>query len=92
MPNIFYKVQFKTELEGLNVELKNSMCQGLLIPKRQFFKKNKSTGKDEIDTQFIKTLISFDKKSVQKIVILLDAFLAIRSMITYRNAQTRAMS
>ena len=64
MPNIFYKIQFKTELEGLNLELKNSKCQGLLIPKKHFFKKNKVTNKNEIDVQFVKTLNSFDKKVI----------------------------
>ncbi len=64
MPNIFYKIQFKTELEGLNLELKNSKCQGLLIPKKHFFKRNKVTNLNEIDAQYVKTLNSFDKKII----------------------------
>ena len=64
MPNIFYKIQFKTELEGLNLELKNSKCQGLLIPKKHFFKKNKVTNLNEIDAQYVKTLIIFNKKVI----------------------------
>ncbi len=64
MPNIFYKIQFKTELEGLNLELKKSKCQGLLIPKKHFFKKDKQTGKNYIDTHFVRVLSSFDKKVI----------------------------
>jgi len=64
LPNIFYKIQFKTELEGLNLELKNSKCQGLLVRKKHFFKKNKITGKNEIDIQFVRTIISFDKNII----------------------------
>lgn len=59
LSNIFYKIQFKSEIETLNLELKRSKCNGFLIPKRHFFDKN-----EEIDDSFLKTVQSLNKKVI----------------------------
>lgn len=59
MSNIFYKIQFKSEIETLNLELKRSKCSGFMIPKKLFFDKNQ-----EIDDSFVKTVQSLDKKII----------------------------
>ena len=64
MPNIFYKIQYKTELETLNLELKNSKCNGLLIPKKLFLKTKQENDQKEIDETFVKTIKSFNKKII----------------------------
>lgn len=64
MPNIYYKIQYKTELEALNLELKKSKCKGLLIPKKHFFQINKEDGCRKIDETYLKTLKSFNKKII----------------------------
>ena len=60
MSNIYYKIQFKTEVNTLNIDLKNSKCLGFLIPKRLLVKRETK----ELDKNFIKTLKILDKKII----------------------------
>lgn len=60
MSNIYYKIQFKTEINTLNIDLKNSKCLGFFIPKRLLLKR----GTKELDKNFVKILKILDKKII----------------------------
>ncbi len=64
MSNIYYKIQFKSEIETLNLELRKSKCKGLLIPKKHFFKRNKEKDSNEIDDLYLKTIQSLNKNII----------------------------
>ncbi len=64
MPNIYYKIQYKTELEALNLELRRSLCKGLFIPVSLFYKKNQSEGSSVNNYDFFETIKSFNKKLI----------------------------
>ncbi len=81
MPNIYYKIQYKTELEALNLELRKSTCKGLFIPINLFYKKNQSEGSRGVNYDFFETIKSFNKK-----LILYKNFQSIRpSLVDPKN-------
>lgn len=64
LSNIYYKLQYKTEIERLNLYLKQSLCKGFLVPKRHFFKEDKKTKQKQIDESFIKSIESLNKEVI----------------------------
>ncbi|MFX0140044.1 MAG: hypothetical protein ACFFDN_40755 [Candidatus Hodarchaeota archaeon] len=61
MSNIYYIIQFKSEIETLNLEIRKSKCKGLFLPKKHFFKKNKEDQSYEINEPYFKTIQSLNK-------------------------------
>lgn len=64
MSSIYYKLQYKTEIERLNLYLDRSPCKGFLVPKRHFFKEDKKTKQKQIDESFIKSIETFNKEVI----------------------------
>lgn len=64
LSTIYYKLQYKTEIERLNLYLKSSPCKGFLVPKRHFFKKDKITNQKQVDKPFIKSIETLNKEII----------------------------
>ena len=76
MSNIYYKIQFKSEIETLNLEIRKSKCKGLLVPKKHFFKRNKENNSNEIDELYLKTIQSLNKN-----IIIYENYYSLRASL-----------